>query len=192
MRQSVLLVSHDSALAARVERALPPSAVLHQNADLASLGAEGPQPWLLALIDGRAAGAAAFHPGRDIPVLWLGELPLLAAGLPPADCLPGPVVDFLDRNLPASALTFILQQHVTAAYLRALRASSRPALAVVPFHADLNNALTGLLGNAHLAAAPGAGGRRLPPPLVERLHCIEELAERVQRLLAPGMVDNGG
>lgn len=192
MRQSVLLISGDSGLAARIERALPPTAVLDRRSDLAWVRAGGAQSWLLALIDGRNVGAAAFPPGRDIHVLWLGEPPLLAAGLPPADCLPGPVVDFLDRNLPASALAFILQQHLAAAYLRALRAAPRPALAAEPVRTDLNNALTGLLGNAQLAAAGGATGRRLPPPLAQRLHCIEELAERVHRLLAAGAVDNGG
>ncbi|MGH9475155.1 MAG: hypothetical protein ACRD1C_02360 [Terriglobales bacterium] len=187
MRHDLLLISRDTELAARLRRALPlPAARLELS--VATADAIWPlRIWRLLLLDAREFPAVSVHPVQDgvpVPVLWLGEPPLLPAGLPPVTSLPGPVVDFLDRSLPASALAFILQQHLAAAYLRARRTAAPPPPAPGQLRAALNNALTGLLGNAQLAADQSAELRRLPPVLVQRLHCIAELADSVRLLVA--------
>ncbi|MGH9466757.1 MAG: hypothetical protein ACRD1Y_05325 [Terriglobales bacterium] len=187
MKASLLLISPDEQLVRRVERALP----LAPMAELRLVVAPGwPQagivpPPVLVLWDVNATepqpSAAPSEAG--IPVLWMGIMPLLAAGLPD-NGLPGPVVDFLDRELPSSKLAFVLQQHLAAAYLRSLHRGRPGRQAPEQFHADLNNALTGLIGNAELAAELArAPHRRLPPPLAERLDCIVDLAGRVRALL---------
>ncbi len=177
----VLLVSRDAALAARIRQALPGALPLELHCSEAYTAAPEGREWLLVLVDGglertepAAAGAA--------PVLWLGEGPLRAA--PERAALPGPMLDYLDRNQPSSKLAFILHQHLTGAYLRRLR--TPPAGALPPpeeLQARINNALAGILGNAELAAEAAAAGRRLPAPLGLRLERILELALQMRSLL---------
>ncbi|MGH9483447.1 MAG: hypothetical protein ACRD1F_00200, partial [Terriglobales bacterium] len=115
MRGAVLLITRDAALAQRVRRALPAVGgheveltAVSAWAEIADTGATEPL-WLLAMLDVLAckhgdalAGSRARHAFRSLPLLWLGESPRLAAGLPQPDQLPGPIIDFLDRTLPDS------------------------------------------------------------------------------------------
>lgn len=125
------------------------------------------------------------------PWLWLGEGPLLTAAPDPRLPRPRPILDFLPRDLPASKLAFILHQHLTAAYLQRMRAlSASPITALLAavgreeLQGQINNTLTGLLGNAQLASALALeAGRRLPPPLALRLERICELAGQMRDLL---------
>ncbi|TAN23510.1 MAG: hypothetical protein EPN33_05025 [Acidobacteria bacterium] len=196
MRTALLLFTRDANLELRVRRALP--VMRGHEIALTAAGSWGgaavrpPAPgWLLALVDVRAAGQAGTPPpftqggtNRPLPLLWLGEAPLLTAGLPAPEDLPGPVIDFLDRNLPVSKLAFILQQHLTAAYLRFRHLPREIQSSPGEVHVALNNALTGILGNAELAAELArAPARRVPPPLTERLECIVELATRMRALM---------
>jgi hypothetical protein len=178
----VLLLSQDAELAARVRQALPPELPLALHCADRYAAAPDPHGWLLVLVDGRLelAGGA---PGAA-PVLWLGSGPLVAA--PAREALPGPMVDYVDRRQAGSKLAFILHQHLTRAYLRRRRqppAGAPPAPEAL--QAQINNALTGLLGNAELAAELAAGaGRRVPPPLGQRLDRILELALAMRELLS--------
>jgi hypothetical protein len=178
----VLLLSRDAELAARIRRALPGGLPLELHCADTYTPALDPRGWLLILVDEQLelGGAAA----GDAPVLWLGTGPLLA--VPDRDALPGPIVDYMDRNQASSKLAFILHQHLTGAYLRRLRLppTSAPAPAPEQLRAQINNALTGILGNAELAAELAANaGRKLPEPLGQRLERILELALQMRELL---------
>lgn len=203
MKQRIVLISPDSELAGRVARALPAAAAV----DLAIAAAlPAAAPWLgaggrenavclLALCDVRAVAAAPeAAPPRwavvpaPVPTLWLGEPPRLAAGVPAGERLPGPIVDYLDRGLPASKLAFILEQHLAAERLRRRRCPAPLAAAPAApgeLRAQINNDLTAILGNAELAAQwVRSGSRRLPPPVGLRLERILELATHLRQLMA--------
>lgn len=188
MMHAVLLLSRDERLGEKVGRALAPAvpAELHCSPELA---AAGERDWLLILLDARVLPEEAWSwPGGAVPVLWLGDRPVSGeicdrlAGAGPGT--PPNVVDYLRRDEKASKLAYVLHQHLAAAYLRRQRA---PRLAPAPsadpavLQRQLNNALTGILGNAALALD---GGRRLPAPLSRRLQRIVELAGQMRETMA--------
>ncbi|HVA65055.1 MAG TPA: hypothetical protein VNF74_15120 [Terriglobales bacterium] len=196
MIHQVLLVSRDAALAARIRRALPARIPLELLCESRYRPAADLRGWLLVLLDARAgatalaaATAPASEPGP--PLLWLGEGPVLTAAATERRLGPRPIVDFLQRELPPSKLAFILHQHLTAAYLQRMRglpASPLTALLAAAGREELegqiNNTLTGLLGNAQLASRLALdAGRRLPAPLALRLVRICDLAAQMRDLL---------
>lgn len=194
MSHPVLLISADVRLQERVRRALPATLPLelHCAASLEAAAKEaagdagpGTSGWLLILLDARvfAPGTLAEElvlPGEGAPVLWLSERPgmgELEASLPVGR---GQVIDYLHREVAPSKLAFVLQQHLATAYLRRLRQPQLVAAAAGDAEAlqrQLNNALTGILGNAALAIE---AGRRLPAPLGRRLQRIAELASQMR------------
>lgn len=192
MMHAVLLLSRDDRLAARVGRALAPAvpAELHCSPELA---AAGERDWLLILLDARVLPAESGEPqgswpGGAVPVLWLGDRPVSGEIWERlAGAQPGPqpnIVDYLRRDDPASKLAYVLHQHLAAAYLRHQRAPRLVAAASADpavLQRQLNNALTGILGNAALALD---GGRRLPTPLSRRLQRIVELAGQMRETMA--------
>jgi|GEM_PF-3636765 len=190
MTHPVLLVSTDVDLGERVRRAMPAGIPL--SLEMAPVYRASPgRSWLLVLVDAHApqpmtppaAGA------EDAPVLWLGELPRIAAPEDGRRRAPGAILDYLDRAQPASKLGFILHQHLAAAYLRRVRTPATEGGGGAPIpaaelQAQMNNALAGILGNAELAAdLAHAAGRRLPPVLERRLRCIVDLAMQMRELL---------
>jgi hypothetical protein len=202
VKQRIVLISPDPELAGRVARALPAAAAvdlaiaaaLPEAAPLWGGGGREGAVCLLALCDVRALAAAPAAAPRltvvpaPVSTLWLGEAPRLAAGLPAEVRLPGPIVDYLDRGLPASKLAFILEQHLAAERLRRRRCPApvaMPPAAPGELRAQINNDLTAILGNAELAAQSlRAGSRRLPPPVCLRLERILELATHLRQLMA--------
>ncbi|MGH9392698.1 MAG: hypothetical protein ACRD1E_00885 [Terriglobales bacterium] len=195
MNHSVLLVSTDVALAERVRRALPLGMPLdlHTAAVYRAAPAAG-RNWLLALVDAHAPlpMSPPAASGEAVPVLWLGELPRVAAPDDGRRRAPGPILDYLDRAQSSSKLSFVLHQHLAAAYLRRVRHPAPHAEAVpIPtepaeLQAQINNALAGILGNAELAAELArSAGRRMPPLLLRRLQSIVDLAMQMRELLLP-------
>ncbi|HXR98169.1 MAG TPA: hypothetical protein VN709_10035 [Terriglobales bacterium] len=203
MPHAILLLTNDALLAEKVRRALPtniPATLTIAPAVDTAPEVAPARGWLLILCDSHALGRAAAAPPPSTsssPVLWLGEAPTSSAiaAIPPA--WRERIVDYLDRRLPASKLAFILQQHLSAAYLRHLRrvgtavahggaASIGPrALPYDVLQHQLNNTLTGIIGNAALASELAAdAGRRLQAPLALRLQRINELSVRLRDLLA--------
>ncbi|HEY7855313.1 MAG TPA: hypothetical protein VIC32_02635 [Terriglobales bacterium] len=207
MPHAILLLTNDAALADKVRRALPPNipALLTVAASCAAAAAP-PRGWLLVLCDGLcpaavAPGGAEALPGAgSAPLLWLGEAPSSAAIASIAPAWRERIVDYLDRRLPASKLAFILHQHLSAAYLRHARtlaaasaawsqAMGEAAIASRSRRHDarqyqLNNTLTGIMGNAALASELAAdAGRRLAAPLTLRLQRINELTVQLRDLL---------
>ncbi|MGH9488514.1 MAG: hypothetical protein ACRD04_13115 [Terriglobales bacterium] len=193
MKPALLLISRDAELEARLRRALPPAAAAPDLTVLPALPESllAFSPGCLLLLDSAAAPFRSIPRSQQTPVpavLWLGVLPLLAKSLPPAEELAGPVVDFLDRSLPVSKLAFILQQHLEAVS-RCPRDLPAPPSDPAAVQAAINNALTGILGNAELAAELAQSvPRRLPPPLAARLQCIVELASRMRRLISASVL----
>lgn len=190
MTHPVLLVSTDVELGERVRRALPAGIPL--NLELAPVYRSSPgRSWLLVLVDAHAPQPMTRPaPGPDdAPVLWLGERPRIASPEAGRWRAPGPILDCLDREQPASKLGFVLHQHLAAAYLRRVRAPAAEggagaSLSAAELKAQINNALAGILGNAELAAdLAHAAGRRLPPVLERRLRCILDLAMQMRELL---------
>lgn len=186
MTHHVVLVSRDEELAARVRRALPATIAIELHC------AESLEPppegagWLLVLLDGEtmAPGMLPYWPRWPTPVLWLGARPGITDL---CERLPGAqerIVDYLDRREALSKLAFILHQHLAAAYLRRMRGPRLVEAAPQPspeeLHRRLNNALTGILGNAALAL----DGGRLPASLGKRLQRIADLAAEMREALA--------
>lgn len=190
MTHQVLLVSRDPDLAQRVGRALPAAIPNELHCAPHYREPADPRGWLLLLLDAHAASGAAAAAASPAgppcgPILWLGDAPLVTQGAPgpqgPWPGLPGRVVDYLDRRLAPSKLAFILHQHLAAAYLHRMRSLPPPLAADGgALRSEINNALTGILGNAELALA---ASRRLPAPLGLRLQRISELAARMRDLV---------
>lgn len=188
MLHHLLLISDDVQLAERVRRALPAHLPLELHLESRYAPACDPRGWLLLLIDGRQGAAAAALPTSEpAPLLWFHS-PSRAAPSP-GRVPPFPatrVLDVVAGDTSGSKLCFILHQHLAAAYLRRLRQAPAPTDATVAeLQARLKNALTGILGNAELAAEAGrAGGKRMLPALAGRLQRIAELAAQMRELWA--------
>jgi len=203
MTHAVVLVSRDAELAARVRRALPATLPIELHCATCLERAPGAPAWLLILLDGDLLVEPAWQrrelpgggppsglrlewPGEGTPVLWLGARPGIAGLCERQPEVLKHIVDYLDRSEAPSKLAFVLHQHLAAAYLRRMRAP-RPLRGAAPvpppeqLQRQLNNALTGILGNAALALD---AGRRLPAPLGKRLQRIAELAADMREALA--------
>ena len=191
MIHHVVLVSRDAELAARVRRALPATIPIELHCAASLERAPGAPPWLLILVDGDLLAAPApgwrlEWAGAGAPVLWLGARAGIADLCERQPEVRKRIIDYLDRGEALPKLAFILHQHLAAAYLRRMR-TPRLALAAAPvpppeqLQRQLNNALTGILGNAALAMD---AGRRLPAPLGKRLQRIAELAADMREALA--------
>lgn len=196
MQYPVFLLTSDEALANRVRRALAGSLPVELHCSAQFRPTPGGGAWLAILLD---AAAVAAEPAAAIflaakpqlpapPVLWLGEPPQLTAA---CRLLPGSyehVRDYLDRQWPVSKLAFILQQHLAVAYLRrhhqpagAAADCCRRRLVEAPeLQQQLNNGLTGILGNAELLLERG---RSLPPAWRQRLARITDLAVDMHQLV---------
>lgn len=196
MLYPVLLLTADAALSQRVTRAVACSLPLELRCSPELIPPPPGRTWLAILLDAPAirpqSAAAAFLTGTPIApaplILWLGEQPQLTAA---GRLLPGcyeRVADYLDREWPVSKLAFILQHRLKAAYLRRNHQVSSPGGATHPgsqpdgseLQRQINNALTGIVGNAELLLDPA---RRLPPPLRQRLACISDLAGEIGNLI---------
>lgn len=196
MLYPVLLLTDDATLSQRINRAMAGSLPLELHCSPHFLPAPTGRAWLAILLDATVvtpqSAAAVFLTVKPLlsapPILWLGESPQLTAA---CRLLPGcyeRVIDYLDRQWPVSKLAFILQQHLQAAYLRRNRmAATDAAGARADTHRDstdlqrqINNTLTGIVGNAELLLEPG---RRLPPPLRQRLARISNLAAEMRELV---------
>lgn len=204
MPHAILLLTNDAALADKVRRALP--ANIPASLTVAARGAAAaapPRGWLLVLCDGLcpavvAPGGPDAPPSGSAPLLWLGDAPSSAAIASIAPAWRERIVDYLDRRLPASKLAFILHQHLSAAYLRHARTLAAASAASAQSMGEaaprsrrhdarqyqLNNTLTGIMGNAALASELAAdAGRRLAAPLAQRLQRINELTVQLRDLL---------
>lgn len=187
MPHHLLLISDDRLLAERVRHALPAHLPLELHLQSRYTPADDPHGWLLLLMDGRRAPEADLPPAELTPLLWFAAPRGATAGRQSGPPLPAArVLDVVAGDTSGSKLTFILHQHLAAAYLRRLRQGPAPTAATVAeLQAQLKNALTGILGNAELAAEAGhAGGKRLPPALAGRLERIAVLAAQVRELWA--------
>lgn len=196
MLYPVFLLTADAALRERVHRALAGSLPLELHCSPELLPPPVGRAWLAILLDAAVvtpqSAATVFLTAEPLPtappILWLGQSPQLTAAV---RLLPGwyeRVIDYLDRNWSVSKLTFSLQQHLQAAYLRRNRQPA-PAMAGAPpdlrhdsceLQQKINNALTGIVGNAELLLEPG---RRLPPPLHQRLTRITDLSGEMRDLV---------
>ena len=141
----------------------------------------------LAASPAASAGAMVEAAAAPVPVIWMAEPPLLTStgnASTPEDSI---IVDYINRAEAPSKLAFILHQHLASAYLRRMRFLSPAAMTFTAAEREngelqrqLNNALTGILGNAELAMDTG---RRLPANLSQRLVRICELAEQMRDVL---------
>lgn len=196
MLYPVLLLTNDAALCQRISRAMAGSLPLELHCSPHFLPAPTGRAWLAILLDATVvtpqSAAAVFLTVKPLPsappILWLGESPQLTAA---GRLLPGcyeRVIDYLDRQAPVSKLSFVLQQHLQAAYLRRNRMAESGAVGARPdtnrnssdLQRQINNTLAGILGNAELLLEPG---RRLPPPLRQRLARISNLAGEMSELV---------
>jgi len=186
MSYPVLLLTPEAADAPwtrRVRTAFPADLPLEVTVAPAFLAPPDGRGWLMVLVDSHTP-PQAFADLRLAPAprLWLGQAPNLAVmphGWTPADWL-----DLLDRAWPTSKLAFVLHQHLGDAYLRWVRGRGlvrSPHASADELQRAINNALTGLLGNAALAVD---GAARMPPPVQRRLRSIVELSAELRDLLA--------
>jgi len=210
MNHQILLVSRDQQLATRVRRALTGAIASDLHCDPRYRPCADRRGWLLILVDaaagadsgladsdrvepsarrggGTGGSAAEFGAAVPVPVIWMAEPPLLTStgnASTPEDSI---IVDYINRAEAPSKLAFILHQHLASAYLRRMRFLSPAAMTFTAAEREngelqrqLNNALTGILGNAELAMDTG---RRLPANLSQRLVRICELAEQMRDVL---------
>ena len=180
MTHQLLLISEDAALASRLRQALPAGLAVALGQSAGYQPCPDRRGWLLVLVDARALPA---HLEREsAPVIWIGGPPRLTetGGWEPG--LASRIADYVSRHEAPSKWALILHQHVAAAYLHRMRAAlpETAGEAADELQRQLNNALTGILGNAGLAMA---ANRRLPLPLYRRLQRIAELASQMRDAL---------
>lgn len=197
MKDRVLLISHDAALAQRVQLLVqrlsvdlqwrhpfePPSR--WPEFPIVLLDEDGlPDDWIddteNAVIDAAAQDQAAEAPSRRTVLL------LASQGVRRNTSLQLGFRDILYKDHRLSHLPWVLQEHLNALRLRRVRQRQEndddPDLdpSVFSLRHEINNPLSGILGNAELALA---GKAKIPADVRERLERIAQLAMQIRELL---------
>lgn len=197
MKDRVLLISHDAALAQRIQLLVQRLSVdLQWRRQFEPLSHWSEVPVVLldedsladdwmgdtenAVIDAAALDEAAEAPSRRTVLL------LASQGVRRNASLQIGFRDILYKDHRLSHLPWVLQEHLNALRLRRVRQRQEndddPDLdpTVFSLRHEINNPLSGILGNAELALT---GKAKIPADVRERLERIAQLAMQIRELL---------